>query len=57
MKYMLRGLLRSLQPVSEQKRHALSQRLQRIFFMDGLEGQLDCLVRSMSRCRATQSSI
>ena len=57
MKYLLRELLRSLRPESEQKRQALHQRLQRIFFMDGLEGQLDCLVRSISRCQATQSSI
>ena len=30
----------------QEKRRALRTRLQRLFFMDSLEGQLDCLIRS-----------
>lgn len=33
----------------KRKRERLSRRLHRMFFMDALEGQLDCLVRSMAR--------
>ena len=49
MKYVLRMLMRVASHRHERKRQALRQRLNRMFFMDALEGQLDCLVRSVVR--------
>ena len=49
MKYVLRMLRRVDSHRHAEKRQVLRQRLNRMFFMDALEGQLDCLVRSVVR--------
>ena len=47
MKLLMRLLFGAEQRL--RKRRELSHRLRRIFSMDALEGQLDCLVRSVKR--------
>ena len=49
MKYVLRMLMRVDSHRHAEKRQELRQRLITMFQMDALEGQLDCLVRSVVR--------
>ena len=49
MKYIVREFLRMFPQRQEQKRQTLRRRLRTMFQMDALEGQLDCLVRSVVR--------